>query len=117
LKEMGPKIVTLSPWCIAMCAIDNYFGKSGDWSAVPPKGITLGPAQIVRAKARESWNPFVIANTQVSWQRFAVRLALHGPANPLKLPSSVYQLVKTDFYMSETIAADIVIDSESDWYA
>jgi len=46
-KEMGPRIVTLSPFTIAQSCLDADFGMSGDWSWIPPKAATIGPAQII----------------------------------------------------------------------
>ena len=40
-KEMGPRIVTLSPFTIAQSCLDPDFGMSGDWSAIPPRAATI----------------------------------------------------------------------------
>lgn len=114
-KEMGPRIVTLSPFTIAQSCLDPDFGMSGDWSAIPPKAATIGPAQVIGAKLRSSWNSFTIGPTSVSWQRFTVRLALHGPVTPL-VPASILQTLRTDVYISETIAEDIKPNRELSWY-
>ena len=114
-KEMGPRIVTLSPFTIAQSCLDPDFGMSGDWSVIPPKAATIGPKQIISAKLRSSWNPFTIASTYVSWHRFTVRLAAHGPVTPL-IPASILQTLRTNFYISETIAADIKFSKELSWY-
>jgi len=105
-KEMGPRIVTLSPFTIAQSCLDPDFGMSGDWSNIPPRAATIGPKQIISAKLRSSWNPFTIASTSVSWQRFTVRFALHGPVTH-KVPATILQTRKTDIYISETIAQNI----------
>jgi glucosamine-6-phosphate deaminase len=39
------------------------------------------------------------------------RLCLHGPVTP-RLPTSIHQLLKTDWIVSETAAADIEDDFE-----
>ena len=114
-KEIGPRIVTLSPFTIAQSCLDPDFGLSGDWSAIPPRAATIGPKQIISAKLRSSWNSFTIASTPVSWQRFIVRLALHGPVTPL-VPASILQTRPTNLYISETIAEDIKTDKELSWY-
>ena len=114
-KEMGPRIVTLSPFTIAQSCLDPDFGMSGDWSAIPPRAATIGPKQVISARLRSSWNPFTIGATSVSWQRFTVRLALHGPVTPL-VPASILQVLRTDFYISETIAQDIEPERELSWY-
>jgi 6-phosphogluconolactonase/glucosamine-6-phosphate isomerase/deaminase len=114
-KRMGPRIVTLHPFTIAQCCLDPDFGMSGDWSWIPPKGATIGPAQILGARLRSSWNPFTIAGTPVSWQRFTVRLAAHGPVTHA-VPASILQTCRTDMYISETIAANIEEHGELSWY-
>ncbi len=114
-KEMGPRIVTLSPFTIAQSSLDPDFGMSGDWSAIPPKAATIGPRQILQAKLRCSWNSFTISQTLVSWQRFTVRLALFGPVTP-DIPASMLQLAPSNFYMSESIAKDIEPSFEHSWY-
>ncbi|MFW6138805.1 MAG: hypothetical protein ACOC7U_06510 [Spirochaetota bacterium] len=114
-KKMGPRIVTLHPFTIAQSSLDPDLGMSGDWSRVPPKGATIGPAQVLGAKLRSSWNHFTIAGTDVSWQRFTVRLALHGPVTP-RVPASMLQTRRSDIYISETIAQDIVTHHNKSWY-
>jgi 6-phosphogluconolactonase/glucosamine-6-phosphate isomerase/deaminase len=113
LKEwlkMGPRIVTLSPFTIAQNSLHGSFGFSGDLGAVPPKAATIGPAEIIGSKYRMEINALTTLGTKSSWQRFTTRLALHGPVTP-RVPTSMHQLLKTDFYVSESIAADI----EPDW--
>lgn len=114
-KEMGPRIVTLHPFTIAQSCLDPDWGMSGDWSAVPPRAATIGPAQIIGARLYSSWNNFTIAFTPVSWHRFTVRLAIHGPVTPL-VPASILQTRRTDLYISETVAQDIESSTELSWY-
>ncbi|MCL5071497.1 MAG: hypothetical protein M1308_11470 [Actinobacteria bacterium] len=111
-KQMGPRIVTLNLFTIAQSCLEPDFGMSGDWSAVPPRAATIGPAQILRAKHYCSWNDFTIGGTPVSWQRFVVRFALHGPITQ-KLTATLLQLRKTDVYISETIAENIVEEGDN----
>lgn len=115
--KIGPRIVELTPFSILQNCLGPEFGQSGDWSCVPPKGATIGPAQIVGAKLRCSWNAFAVGRSAVSWQRFTVRLAAHGPVTPL-VPASIIQTVPTELYLSETLAADIKPQSveEFSWY-
>ncbi len=115
-KEMGPRIVTLSPFTIAQSCLDADFGMSGDWSWIPPKAATIGPAQIIGARLRSSWNSFTVAHTNVSWQRFTVRLAAHGPVTS-QVPASILQICRTDLYISETIAENIEEHRELSFYA
>ena len=114
-KEMGPRIVTLSSFTIAQSSLDPDFGMSGDWAAIPPRAATIGPAEILGAKHYCSWNSFAVGATSVSWQRFTVRFAIHGPVTQ-KIPATILQTRKTDMYISETIAQDIKQDSGLSWY-
>lgn len=105
-KQMGSRIVTLSPFTIAQNSLHGSFGASGDLSAVPPKAATIGPAQIVEAKARLDFHALSTAGTVVSWQRFMTRLVLHGPVTP-RVPTSLIQDTGADVYVSENAARDI----------
>jgi len=109
-KKMGPRICTLSPYTLAQNSLHGSFGKSGDLAAVPPKGATIGPAEVIAAKARVDLHAIGIHGTTTAWQRMISRLVLHGPVTPL-IPESILQTLKTDVYVSETIAQNI----EPDW--
>ncbi len=109
-KKMGPRIVTLSPFTLAQNSLHGSFGKSGDIALVPPKAATIGPAEVIASKARMDMNGLTVHGTTTSWQRLTTRLAAHGPVTPL-LPTSIHQTLRTDFYITETIAQDI----EPDW--
>lgn len=115
-KQMGPRIVTISPFTIAQSCLDPDFGMSGDWSGIPPKAATIGPAQVIGAKLRNSWNHFALDGTAVSWQRFSVRLAMHGPVTP-QCPASILQTCRTNFFISEEIAKNIEPVRELSFYA
>lgn len=116
--KIGPRIVELTPFSILQNCLGPEFGQSGDWSSVPPKGATIGPAEYLGAKLRSSWNAFRVGNSMVSWQRFTVRLAAHGPITPL-VPSTMLQMAPSEMYLSETLAADITHQSVErfSWYA
>ena len=116
-KKIGPRIVELTPFSILQNCLGPEFGQSGDWSSVPPKGATIGPAEIIGAKLRSSWNGFAVGHSMVSWQRFTVRLAAHGPVTPL-VPASIIQTVPSELHLTETLAADITCQSveEFSWY-
>jgi len=104
--KLGPRIVTLNPFTIAQNSLHGSFGLSGDIANVPPKAFTIGPAEVAGAKFRMEINALNTMGTFLSWQRLMTRLILHGPVTPL-VPTSIHQLLKTDFYMSETTAANI----------
>jgi glucosamine-6-phosphate deaminase len=109
-KKMGPRIVTLSPFTLAQNSLHGSFGMCGDIARVPPKAATIGPAEVIASKYRMDQNSLTIHGTLTSWQRLMTRLVAHGPVTP-KLPTSIHQLLKTDFYISEEAAMDI----EDDW--
>jgi glucosamine-6-phosphate deaminase len=115
-KEMGTRIVTLSPFTIAQSCLDADFGMSGDWSWIPPKAATIGPKEILGARLRSSWNSFRVGGTDISWQRFSVRFAAHGPITN-KVPSTILQIGPTEMYISETVAQDIAPDPSRSFYA
>ena len=105
-KEMGPRIVTLNPFTIAQNSLHASFGYAGDLAAVPPKAATIGPAEIIAAKKRTDWNGIRVDGSECSWEKFVTRLIAHGPVTPL-VPTSIHQLLRTDFYVTEFLASDI----------
>lgn len=105
-KKMGPRICTLSPFTIAQNSLHGYFGSSGDLCAVPPKAATIGPAEVIAAKHRIDMHSIAIDGSFASWQRLMSRLVLHGPVTP-RVPESILQTLRTDVWVSETVAADI----------
>ncbi|MBA7561455.1 Glucosamine-6-phosphate deaminase [subsurface metagenome] len=109
-KKMGPRICTLSPFTIAQNSLHGSFGKSGNLAAVPPKAATIGPVEVINAKHRIDTHAISVHGTSTSWQRFISRLVMHGPITQL-VPESILQDLRTDVYVSETIAQDI----EPDW--
>jgi len=109
-KRMGPRIVTLSPFTLAQNSMHGSFGMSGDIARVPPKAATIGPAEVIAAKYRMDMNALTVHGTATSWQRLITRLAAHGPVTP-RVPTSIHQLLATDFYISTASSADI----EDDW--
>lgn len=105
-KQMGTRIVTLSPFTLAQNSLHGSMGYSGDLSAVPPRAVTVGPREIIAARHRWETAAVGVAGTATSWQRLIARLCYHGPVTPL-LPSSLHQTLRTDCYLSESIAANI----------
>ena len=102
--KQDAKVVNLHPLTIAQNSLHGCFGQSGDIGNVPPKAATIGPADIVRAKQRIEIHALQTNFTFSSWQRMTSRLILHGPVTPL-VPSSIFQLLDTNVYVSEEIAA------------
>ena len=109
-KNMGSRIVTLSPFTIAQNSLHGSFGASGDLAIVPPKAATIGPRDVINSKYRIDIHALKTNSSSVSWQRFISKLCLHGEVTPL-VPQSILQTLRTDVFVSETIAMDI----EPDW--
>jgi glucosamine-6-phosphate deaminase len=107
-KKMGPRVCTLSPFTIAQNSLHGCFGASGDLTAVPPKAATIGPAEVVAAKHRIDMHGITVGGGFHSWQRLTSRLVLHGPVTPL-VPESLLQTLRTDVWVSESIAQDIEV--------
>jgi 6-phosphogluconolactonase/glucosamine-6-phosphate isomerase/deaminase len=105
-KKMGPRVCTLSPFTLAQNSLHGSFGYSGDIALVPPRAATIGPAEVIASKNRIDVNAITVHGTTTSWQRLMTRLVTHGPVTP-KLPTSIHQLLRTDFWISETSAQNI----------
>ncbi len=105
-KKMGPRICTLSPFTIAQNSLHGCFGSSGDLTAVPPKAATIGPAEVIAAKHRIDTHAITVDGSFASWQRLTTRLVLHGPVTP-RVPESILQTLRTDVWVSESLAANI----------
>jgi glucosamine-6-phosphate deaminase len=106
-KKLGPRVCRLSPFTIAQNSLHGSFGLSGDLCAVPPMAATIGPAEVIAAKHRIDLHSIAVGGSEVSWQRLTTRLVLHGPVTPL-VPESILQTLRTDVWVGENAAADIV---------
>ncbi len=113
-KKLGPRVCTLSPFTLAQNSLHGSFGYSGDLAAVPPMAATIGPAEVIASKNRIDVNAITVHGTTTSWERMITRLCAHGPVTP-KLPTSIHQLLRTDFWISETLAADIEPDESIEY--
>ncbi len=105
-RNMGARICTLDPFTIAQNSLCGSMGYSGDLTAVPPKAATIGPKEIIAARHRLEVAPITVGGTAISWERMIARLCYHGPVCP-QLPSSIHQELRTDCYITESIAANI----------
>lgn len=103
-RRAGPRIVELTPMTIMQNALHSF---GGDWSWVPPKAATIGPAQIVGARARSFWLDGYIGGG-VSWQRFIARLCAHGRVNTL-VPGSLLQTEPGTYTIYGPVADDVEI--------
>ncbi len=104
--KMEARVVTLNPLTIMQNSLHGVFGQSGDIASVPTRAATIGPIDVVRAKNRMETHDLVTGGGLSSWQRMISRLILHGEVTPL-VPASFLQLLRTDVYVSEEIAAPI----------
>lgn len=103
-KKAGPRLVELHPMTIMQNALHSF---GGDWSWVPPKANTIGPAQILGARHRSFWLDGDLGGG-VSWQRFIARLVAFGPVNTL-VPGSILQTAPTDYTILGNVADDVEI--------
>jgi glucosamine-6-phosphate deaminase len=103
-KKARARVVTLTPMTIMQNALHSF---SGDWSWVPPKAASIGPAEILLARERSFWlDGHILGN--VAWQRFIARLAAHGPVNTL-VPGSILQTAPTTYTLLGGVADNVVI--------
>ena len=102
--NMKARIVDLHPLTVAQNSLHGVFGQSGYIADVPPKAATIGPVDVKNARERIEVHALLTNCTFSSWQRMTSRLVLHGPVTPL-IPSSMLQLMKTQVYVSEELAA------------
>ena len=103
-KTLGPRVVELHPMTIMQNALHSF---GGDWSWVPPKALTIGPAQILGAKYRSFWLDGDLGGG-VSWQRFIGRLVAHGPVTPY-VPGSILQTVPGSYTFLGGVADNVEI--------
>ncbi len=104
--QQPAKIVTVQPLSIAQQSLHGIFGRSGNVGAVPPKGATIGPRDVLHAKNRVEIHGITTAGTYSSWQRMTSRLITHGPVTPM-IPASIYQVLACRIYIDPLIAEPI----------
>ena len=102
--NMDARIVKLHPLTVAQNSLHGVFGQSGYIADVPPMAATIGPVDVKNARERIEVHALQTNATFSSWQRMTSRLVLHGPVTPL-IPSSMLQLMKTQVYVSDELAA------------
>jgi glucosamine-6-phosphate deaminase len=102
-QKATARLVTLTPMTIMQNALHSF---GGDWSWVPPKANTIGPAEILSATHRSFWLGY--ADSGGSWQRFIARLVAHGPVNTL-VPGSILQTAPTDYVLVGGVADNVAI--------
>lgn len=87
-----------------MTIMQSALHHGGDWSAIPPKAVTIGPAEVLAARLRSFWMNVNLGG--VSWQRFIARLVAHGPVNQW-VPGSILQTARTDYVLVGAVADDL----------
>ena len=102
--NMKARVVKLHPLTVAQNSLHGVFGQSGYVADVPPMAATIGPVDVKNSRERIEVHALLTNNTFSSWQRMTSRLVLHAPVSPL-IPSSMLQLMNTQVYVSEEIAA------------
>jgi glucosamine-6-phosphate deaminase len=102
--KQDARVLTLHPLTICQNSLHGVFGQSGDIANVPPMAATIGPADVARSRVRIELHSLQTMGTFVSWQRMTSRLILLGPVTPY-IPSSIFQILDTQVYVSEEIAA------------
>ncbi len=103
-KAQGARIVELHPMTIMQNALHSF---SSDWSWVPPRAATIGPADILGATQRSFWLDGDLGGGH-SWQQFIARLVAYGPVNEL-VPGSLLQLAPTTYTLRGAVADDVVV--------
>jgi glucosamine-6-phosphate deaminase len=103
-SQARARLVSLHPMTIMQNALHSF---CGDWSRVPPKANTIGPAEILSARECSFWLDGHVLGT-ISWQRFIARLAIHGPVNTF-VPGSILQTTKTTFTLLGGVAGNVEI--------
>ena len=100
--QLGSRLTTETPLTICENSLFSPMGASGDVWAVPPRAVTIGPRDIVRARERLEVHNFVNPGGD-SWQRMISRIELYGPIS-MECPASIMRLGKGTCYVSEAIA-------------
>ena len=102
--KQDARLITLHPLTISQNSLHGVFGQSGDIANVPPRAATIGPGDVARSRERIEIHALQTMGTFVSWQRMISRLIITGPVTPY-VPSSIFQVLDSQVYVSEEIAA------------
>ena len=98
-RSASSRVVDLHPLTVAQNALTSF---GGDWSMVPPRAVTIGPAEIMGAARRSFWLDGDLGGG-VTWQAFIARLVAHGPVNEF-VPGSLLQTASSDLTVLDAIA-------------
>ena len=106
-KKAGARIVELNPMTIMQNALHSF---SSDWSWVPPKAATIGPADILGARYRSFWLDGMCGPPgSMGWQRFIARLASHCYVNKY-VPGSILQTAPGTYTILGGVAENVEIN-------
>jgi len=111
-KKAKPRLVDFHPISIVQMAATDM---SGAWAFVPPRAYTTSPSTLFNADYVSWWNDGCGLTAEgsyaggITWQKFIVRLALHGPVST-EVPCSVLKTVPGDFMIIEPLAEDLKIE-------
>ena len=112
-KKAKPRLVDFHPISTCQMAVTDM---NGAWAFVPPKAYTTASTTILNADYRSWWNDGAGLSADgayypggIVWQKFIVRLSLHGPIVP-EIPGSILRTAPGDFLIIEPVAEDLVIE-------
>jgi len=112
-KKAKPRLVDFHPISTCQMAVTDM---NGAWAFVPPKAYTTASSTMLNADFRSWWNDGAGLTPEggyypggIVWQKFIVRLALHGPIVP-EIPGSILRTAPGDFLIIEPVAEDLVIE-------
>lgn len=115
-KKAKPRLVDFHPISTCQMAVTDM---NGAWAFVPPKAYTTASTTILNADYRSWWNDGAGLSADgayypggIVWQKFIVRLSLHGPIVP-EIPGSILRTAPGDFLIIEPVAEDLVIELTS----
>ncbi len=112
-KKAKPRLVDFHPISTIQMAVTDM---NGAWAFVPPKAYTTSAATILAADYVSWWNDGCGLTPDgsyypggITWQKFIVRLSLHGPVCP-EIPCSILRTIPGQFNIIEPVAEDLKIE-------
>ncbi len=111
-KKATPRLVDFHPISTIQMAVTDM---SGAWAFVPPQAYTTASTTMLNADYRSWWNDGCGLTADgtyaggIVWQKFIVRLALHGPITP-EIPCSILRTAPGQFSIIEPVAEDLKIE-------
>lgn len=106
-KEMTSRLVTPMAETIAHDSLRGMFGCAGDIGNIPPKAVTIGPKDILSAKEIVDVEYLLSCANSTPHQKYALKLALFGPACP-ENPGSLLRFCPGTCYVASQVAQPFV---------